>query len=155
MPNRTQCDATPFTPPVGAPAGAAMPLNWSPFMRLGVADLDDGRQRLVQRLGRLDHCSDRQLHRRLSALHDRLEQLFLAEEALMLRLRLPGAAPHLAQHARVSRLLLQALAALDDAERAPARDFIALLPHWFMHHLSTMDLELSVAAGMLAVAQEA
>lgn len=132
-----------------------MALEWSSHMRLGIVQVDDAHQLFIHRLRSLERSTDHELLLRLSELLAGMERGFLDEEALMQRIGLPHPEPHRQQHARIVLLLRQALAALQHADTRPARDAIALLPHWFLYHLSTQDLELSVATGIFAPAPAA
>lgn len=126
-----------------------MPLQWSTHMRLHIPQMDAAHQRFLANLRRLHGSPEDELPQRLAESVAGMEQGFALEESLMARLGLPTASAHRAQHAGVLSLLRQAQLALARADQHPARDAIALLPHWFLFHLSTMDMELSVACGLL------
>ena len=120
-------------------------LEWSPHMRLGVEVMDVAHQTLLSRLRQLERGSNAELGRRLPELIAGMERAFREEDALMAAIAFPNEVRHREQHARILCLLRIALAAVAQANPQPARDAIALMPHWFLLHLSTMDMELSVA----------
>lgn len=125
-------------------------LQWSPSMRLGVEVMDRGHQALLSRLKPMACSSDAELRARMPELIAGMEQSFREEEALMAAIAFPNLTRHSEQHARILYLLRIAQAALERADGRPARDAIALMPHWFLIHLSTMDIELSVALAMVS-----
>lgn len=125
-------------------------LDWSPHMRLGVEVMDQAHRALLSRLKPMAHSSDSELRSSLPALIASMEQAFREEETLMASIAFPDTGRHCEQHFKILYLLRMAQAALARADSRPARDAIALMPHWFLIHLSTKDMELSVALNMIS-----
>ena len=127
-------------------------LEWSPHMSLGIAAIDEAHRVMLSRLGRFEGCGRGDYDGRLQDLIGGLEQAFGREEALMEAICFPGQARHREQHVRMVCLLRVAHAALARDDQ-PARDAVALLPHLFLLHLSSMDTELAVALDLVATTQ--
>ncbi len=129
-------------------------LRWTPAMRLGIDSMDQAHQRLLLALARLESGPDSALPLGLATLIASMEHNFRAEEQLMAAIDYPELARHRLQHRTIIEALRQAAPAAQDRDMAAsptaaptaAREIIALMPHWFLFHLTNMDMALSVAA---------
>lgn len=119
-------------------------LKWQAEMALGVAELDQAHQALLEQMAHLLTASDAQFDEGLPQLVAHLETDFRAEEELMERIGYPALQCHLEQHARV----LATLHGIDHGDRAGARRAVELLPMWFQVHLSTQDAALAMALNL-------
>lgn len=117
-------------------------IAWCPALELGNGKFDESHRTFVDALGALQRAPDSQFGVRLFALIERMENDFREEEALMESTAYPHAREHREQHARVLGALHHAVPAAIAGDYAPAREAIALLPDWFLLHLSTMDTAL-------------
>lgn len=75
-----------------------------------------------------------------------LERDFLMEEKWMEDLGFFSLREHREQHAELLRLLHHAQARVADGDFKLGRKIVALLPPWFTHHISAMDLSWASAA---------
>lgn len=123
-------------------------LAWSPYMALGIGSIDQAHQALLPALAQVACARDAQLSTALRFLVARLEDDFRAEESLMESIGFPELHPHREQHARLLGALHRTAAAAENGAVGEARSVTALLPHWFVFHLATMDQSLAVALQM-------
>ncbi len=123
-------------------------LAWSPYLALGNRNIDNAHKALVPVLAQVGQVPDAQLSTAMWGLVARLEVDFRAEETMMESIECPELRPHREQHARLLGTLHGAAAAAENGAFDEARSVAALLPHWFMFHLATMDQSLVVALDM-------
>jgi hemerythrin len=119
--------------------------EWSPEMAFGIPAIDDAHQEFVNELDALLHMPDSQFPVGLFALIKAMERDFRAEEDLMEKIDFPEICAHREQHARVLASLHEVVATVMLGEVKAAREVVEILPHWFMFHLTTMDMTLAVA----------
>lgn len=120
-------------------------IKWSQDMSLGVPEMDLAHKAFLEELSALLAVSDEQFGPAFLVLVARIEGDFREEEELMEDLDYPGIAGHREQHARILGALHQVASRVMDGDIALGREAVALLPQWFMFHLSTMDTALAFA----------
>lgn len=74
-----------------------------------------------------------------------MEHDFAMEEKWMEEIHFSGAGAHRDMHAEVLNLLRHAQARAVNGDYMLGRKLVALLPHWFSTHMSTMDMALADA----------
>lgn len=120
-------------------------ITWTADMRLGLPRVDAAHESLVMELERLVHMADTGFSTAFQNLVERIERDFQEEEAMMEEMDYPGLCGHREQHARVLGALHHVAARVMDGDIAVGREALALLPQWFVMHLSTMDTALALA----------
>jgi hemerythrin len=120
-------------------------ISWTAEMLLGVPAMDEAHRALLEELGRLANASDAQFGAGFLALIATFEHDFREEEELMRKINFPAPRTHLAEHARVMSGLRHVEPFVRQGDIESGREVIKQLPHWFLRHLSTMDLMLAVA----------
>jgi hemerythrin len=118
---------------------------WSAEMELGIPEVDESHQALLEELARLLAAPDEGFAAAYPALVARIEQDFSAEEDAMEKIAFPGLREHREQHARVLSGLHHVAPRVIDGDVAAGRKVIELLPQWFIFHVSTMDTIMAVA----------
>jgi hemerythrin len=120
-------------------------VNWSSDMRLGVARIDTAHESFLRALTMVAEAGDDHFCDAFCGLVRRVEHDFLEEEAMMEEIDFPGLHSHREQHARVLGTLHQVAGHVMQGDIGTGRTAVALLPQWFMLHLSTMDTALALA----------
>lgn len=116
-------------------------LKWLPEMAVGVDDMDQAHQWFLAELERLETVPDLQLAAEIGHLTSAMARDFQEEEFLMLKIGSPDFPAHCEQHRRV----LEAFADIDAGDYASLREVLAMMPRWFLFHLTAMDLPLAIA----------
>ncbi len=129
-------------------------LEWSPSLALGHADVDKSHQAILAALAKLQHGSACAFHDNLGELMFAMRAGFDEEEQLMRTIAFPELEPHRRQHQRILSMLTHIAMAQDSADLEASRAIIDLLPRWFLFHLSSMDLPMSIMFNMLETAGE-
>jgi len=120
-------------------------IKWSQDMSLGVPEMDQAHKAFLEELTALLTVSDEQFGSPFLSLVARIERDFREEEDLMEDLDYLGITGHREQHARILGALHQIASRVMEGDIALGREALALLPQWFMFHLSTMDTALAFA----------
>ncbi|MET3132036.1 hemerythrin [Oxalobacteraceae bacterium GrIS 1.11] len=120
-------------------------IEWSEHMALGVPAMDAAHRALLAQLACLAEAGGDAFMLGYTALTTTLEREFREEEVLMARIHYPPRQLHREQHARVLNGLRHADPFMRQGDTGPGREVVQILPRWFLIHLSTLDLELSVA----------
>lgn len=120
-------------------------IEWSQDMSLGVPEMDQAHKAFLDELAALLTVSDEKFVPDFLTLVARMELDFREEEDLMEDLDYPGIPGHREQHARILGALHHIASRVMDGDIALGREAVALLPQWFMFHLSTMDTALAFA----------
>ena len=119
-------------------------ITWSSDMRVGQARMDAAHEALLAELAALESAGEADFCDRFCSMVVRLERDFREEERLMEEIDSPGLCIHREHHARVLAALHGAAGRAMQADCRDARAAVALLPDWFMLHLSTMDTALAL-----------
>ncbi len=107
--------------------------------------MDQSHKALFEKLTKVQNVSDANFPAHYASLVARVEQDFRQEEILMEEIDFPGLRNHREQHAKVLGGLHHAAAAVMNGDVELGRHAIALLPQWFLFHISTMDATLASA----------
>jgi hemerythrin len=120
-------------------------MMWTSDFSLGMKRLDAAHQAFFDKLEALRDVDDARFGAAFGALVASVEADFQEEDALMDEIDYAGVKVHREQHARILATLHQVNARVMADEIGVGREAVGLLPHWFMLHLSTMDLALALA----------
>lgn len=116
-------------------------LKWLPEMAVGVDEMDRAHQWFLAELERLQTVPDLRLDAEIAVLTSAMARDFQEEEFLMANIGSPDFHAHCEQHRRV----LEAFLDIAPGDHASLREVLAMMPRWFLFHLSAMDLPLAVA----------
>jgi len=120
-------------------------IEWSQDMSLGVPEIDQAHKAFLDELAALLTVCDEKFGPDFLMLVARMERDFREEEELMEELDYPGIPGHREQHARILGALHHIASRVMDNDLTLGREAVALLPQWFVFHLSTMDTALAFA----------
>lgn len=116
-------------------------LKWLPEMALGVDEMDQAHRWFLAELERLHTVPDCLLGTEIAVLTAAMARDFLEEEFAMAEIGSPDLPAHREQHMRV----LEAFQDIAPGDHASLREVLAMMPRWFLFHLSAMDLPLAIA----------
>lgn len=116
-------------------------LKWSPDMAVGVEEMDHAHQWFLAELERLQAVPDLHLGAEIESLRSAMARDFQEEEFLMAELGSPDSHAHREQHKR----LLEAFNDIAADDYASMREVLAMMPRWFLFHLTAMDFPLAIA----------
>jgi len=114
--------------------------DWSIAEAWNVMGLDNLHPLLFAELADLAAVADTQFKIRFRNFVAELEHDFSREEQFMEENRFASLKEHRQAHAELLRLLHHAQERLETDEYKLARKIVGLLPHWFIYHMTTMDL---------------
>ena len=117
-------------------------LKWLPEMAVGVDEMDQAHQWFLTELGRLQTIPDLNLGAAITLLTSTMACDFQEEESLMKEIGSPDFHVHCEQHKRV----LEAFRDIAPGDHASMREVLAMMPRWFLFHLTAMDFPLAIAA---------
>lgn len=117
-------------------------LKWLPDMAVGIDEMDQAHQWFLTELGRLQTIPDLNLGPAIMQLTSIMACDFQEEESLMEEIGSPDFHDHCEQHKRV----LDAFRDIAPGDYASMRKVLAMMPRWFLFHLTTMDFPLAIAA---------
>lgn len=116
-------------------------LKWLPDMAVGIDEMDHAHQWFLAELERLQTVPDCQLGAEVGLLTSAMARDFQEEEFLMAEIGSPDFHAHCEQHSRV----LDAFHDIAAGDHASMREVLAMMPRWFLFHLTAMDFPLALA----------
>jgi hemerythrin len=121
---------------------------WCEQLILGMPAMDEAHEALLAAMAHVNEAPDTRLGVAVQGLTDLLERHFDEEQTLMQCICYPEIQAHHDQHMRVLDMLRSAARESACGYPGPTRQAMTMLSHWFLHHLTTMDLALAVALSL-------
>ena len=118
------------------------PLIWSPSLSLGIAEMDNAHQVLIEQLIAIMQAPDHEFTSRLQDIIRMLEEDFREEEVLMEKMAYKGLQVHRKEHADLLSTLHHVVPKAMQGEYVLPRQVLNMLPQWFLQHLVKMDAAL-------------
>lgn len=117
-------------------------MKWLPDMAVGIDEMDQAHKWFLTELERLQTVPDFTLGAEIMVLTSAMACDFQEEESLMEEIGSPDLHAHREQHKRV----LEAFQDIAPGDFPSMREVLAMMPRWFLFHLTAMDFPLAIAA---------